>query len=108
MLGVKTPVIRGLVAQGRFDTTVGYRPGLSKLIPAAQVWSFADQYVAATILAQRFNLNRRRLSSYIKESGAPLLTVPTSEEGRGPAFLSIGFHPAQNGANFRTRDPYPC
>jgi len=97
-LGVKTPVIRGLVAQGSFDTTVGYRPGLSKLIPAAQVRSFADRYVAASILAKRFNLNRRKLSSYIKESGAPLFTVPIPEEGRGPALF---VHRLLSGAEWR-------
>lgn len=99
VLGVRTPVIRGLVAQGSFDTTVGYRPGLSKLIPAAQVRSFADRYVAASILAKRFNLNCRRLSGYIKESGAPLLTVPIPEEGRGPTIFVPRCHPEKNGTS---------
>jgi len=99
VLGVKTPVIRGLVAQGTFDTTVGYRPGLSKLVPAAQVVSFADRYVAASTLAKRMNLNRRTLSSYIKESRAPLLAVPIPEEGRGPAIFVSKCHQEKNGTS---------
>jgi hypothetical protein len=87
LLGVRTSVIRGLVAHGSFSAPVGYRPGLSKLIPAPDVQSFADRYVAARTLAKRLNLNCRTLRSYIKECGAPLLAVPIPEEGRGPALF---------------------
>jgi hypothetical protein len=87
LLGVKTCAIRGLVAQGILSAPVEYHPGLSKLIPAADVQSFADRYVAARILAERLNLTRRTLSRYIKECGTPLLAVPIPEEGRGPALF---------------------
>src|SRR5215472_11136720 len=43
LLAVRTSVIRGLVAHGSFGAPVGYRPGLSKLIPAPDVQSFADR-----------------------------------------------------------------
>jgi hypothetical protein len=87
LLAVRTSVIRGLVAHGSLSAPVGYRPGLSKLIPAADVQSFADRYVAARILAKRLNLTHRTLSSYIKECGTPTLAVPILEQGRGPALF---------------------
>ena len=87
LLGVRTSVIRGLVAQGSLSAPVGYQPGLSKLIPAADVQSFADRYVAASTLAKQLNLNRRTLRSYIKECAAPLFAVPIPEEGRGPVLF---------------------
>jgi hypothetical protein len=87
MLGVKTPVIRGLVTQGCLGAPVGYQLGLSKLIPAADVQSFAEQYVAATILAKRRKVSGRSFSCYLKESGAPLLIVPIPEEGRSQALF---------------------
>jgi hypothetical protein len=60
---------------------------LSKLIPAADVQAFANRYVAVSTLAKRMNLDRRTLSSYIKECGTPLLAVPVPEKGRGPALF---------------------
>jgi hypothetical protein len=78
---------KGLVAQGSLGSPVGYQPGLSKLITAADVQSFADRYVAATILAKRFNLNGKLFSRYLKESGTPMFAVPISEKGRGRALF---------------------
>jgi hypothetical protein len=37
VLGIKTPVVRGLVAQGVFGAAAGYRNGLAKLVPAKDV-----------------------------------------------------------------------
>lgn len=51
VLGVKTPVIRSMVTQGILAVLAGYRPGLSKLVPAADVRCFAERYVAVTALA---------------------------------------------------------
>jgi Protein of unknown function (DUF4197) len=86
-----------VASTGRVD---GYfkNQAIKILLPAADVQSFADQYVAASTVAKRFNLNRRTLSSYIKESGAPLLAVPIPEEGRGPALF---VHRVSSGEGWR-------
>ena len=47
LLSVKTIVIRGLVEQGTFAIASGHKNGYSKLIPAADVRRFANQYVCA-------------------------------------------------------------
>ena len=62
-------------------------PGLSKLVPAADIRRFAEQYVSATVLAKRFNLNGRVLACYLKGSGTPLLAVSIPEEGKGDALF---------------------
>ena len=87
MLGVKHSVIRGLVAQGILAPPVGYRSGLSKLVPAEDIRRFAARYVATAVLAKRFNLNGSSFSRSLKESGTPLLAVPIPQEGRRALFL---------------------
>jgi hypothetical protein len=52
VLGVSTPVIRGLVAQGILHITAEYRNGFSKLLPAVDVQRFAEGYVATSVLAK--------------------------------------------------------
>jgi hypothetical protein len=57
VLGVKAPVIRGMVTHGILNAPAGYRPGLSNLVTAADIRRFSERYVAVTALAKRFNLN---------------------------------------------------
>ena len=86
-LGVRLDVISAMVAQGIVSGPVGYRFGLSKLVPAAEIQRFAERYVAAKVLAKRFHLNSGSLARYLKESGTPLLAIPLAEAGRGHAFF---------------------
>ena len=87
VLEVKAPVIRGMVTHGILNAPAGYRPGLSKLVPAADIRRFSERYVAVTALAKRFNLNCRAFSRHLKASGTPLLGVPIPEKGRGQALF---------------------
>ena len=84
-IGVKAPVIRGMVAQDLLSAPAGYRAGVSKLVPAAEVQQFAGRYVAATVLAKRLNLSSWSFTRYLKESGKPALAVPIPQERRRPA-----------------------
>lgn len=81
ILGIDTPVIRGLVAQGVLAAPLPYRNGFSELVPAADVQRFAGRYVATTVLAKSLDLNASSFSRYLKESGTPLLAVSIPEEG---------------------------
>jgi len=87
VLGVSTPVIRGLVAQGILHTTAEYRNGFSKLLPAVDVQCFAEGYVATSVLAKRFRLDSGSLARYLKESGTQLLEVPIPDAGKEHAFF---------------------
>src|SRR5271165_624993 len=89
VLGVKAPAIRGMVTHGIVSAPAGYRPGLSKLVPAADIRRFAEQYVSATVLAKRLNLRRGLLARYLKKSRIPVLAVPIPEEGRGSALFVL-------------------
>jgi hypothetical protein len=59
-----------------------YRNGFSKLLPAADVQRFADDYVATSVLAERFHLDSGSLARYLKESGTPLLGIPLPDPGK--------------------------
>src|SRR6185437_2503018 len=87
VLGVSTPVIRGLVAQGILHITAEYRNGFSKLLPAVDVQCFAEGYVATSVLAKRFHLDSGSLVRYLKESGTPLLGIPLPDPGNYYAFF---------------------
>ena len=87
VLGVSTPVIRGLVAQGILHITAEYRNGFSKLLPAVDVQRFAEGYVATSVLAKRFHLDSGSLARYLKESGTPLLGIPLPDPGNYYAFF---------------------
>jgi hypothetical protein len=87
VLGVKAPIIRGMVAQGLLSAPAGYRAGVSKLVPAAEVQRFAERYVATSVLARRFHLNSGSLARYLRESGAPLLAIPWPDAGKSHAFF---------------------
>jgi hypothetical protein len=76
MLEVDSSVIRGMVAQRIFSAPAGNRPGPSKLVRAAEIQRFAEQYVSATVLGRRFNINGTLLARYLKESGTPLINLP--------------------------------
>src|SRR5271157_4440854 len=89
VLGVKAPVIRGTVTHGIVCAPAGYRPGLSKLVPAADIRRFAEQYVSATVLAKRLNLRRGLLARYLRKSRIPVLAVPIPEKGRGSALFLL-------------------
>lgn len=86
-LGVRSSVIRGLVAQGLLIVASGYRNGFSKLVPEKEVQRFAGQYVATSVLAKRFRLNSGSLARQLKESGTPLLAIPIPDVGREHAFF---------------------
>jgi len=55
-------VIRGLVAEDILHVMAENRNGFSKLLPAADVQRFADDYVATSVLAKRFNLDSGSLA----------------------------------------------
>ena len=89
MLEVDSSVIRGMVAQGILSAPAGNRPGPSKLLPAAEIQRFAEQYVSATVLGRRFNINGKLLARYLKESVTPLLAVPIPGKGREHALFLL-------------------
>ena len=82
VLEVESCVIRGMVAQGILSASAGNRPDPSKLVPAAEIQRFAEQYVSATVLGRRFNINGSVLARYLKQSVTPLLAVPIPGKGR--------------------------
>jgi len=82
VLDVESSVIRGMVAQGILRAPAGHRPGPSKLVRAAEIQRFAEQYVSATVLGRRFNINGSVLARYLKQSVTPLLAVPIPGKGR--------------------------
>jgi hypothetical protein len=87
VLGVSTPVIRGLVALGILHIAAEYRNGFSKLLPAVDVQRFAEGYVATSVLAKRFHLHSGSLARYLKESGTQMLGVPLPDPGNYYAFF---------------------
>lgn len=87
MLGVRTNIIRGLVAQGLLGVAAGYRNGFAKLAPEKEVRCFAEGYVSTSVLARRFRLNSSSLARHLNESGTPLLTIPNPDAGRGHAYF---------------------
>ncbi|MBZ5625478.1 MAG: helix-turn-helix domain-containing protein [Acidobacteriia bacterium] len=86
-LGVRTNVIRGLTDQGRLTASNSFRNGFARLVPAKEVQQFAEQYVATSILAKRFQLNSGSLARYLRESGTPLLAIPRPDARKGHAFF---------------------
>ncbi len=93
-LGVKSPVIRAMVAQRLLSSPLGYRCGLSKLVPTADIRRFGERYVAATVAAKRFNLSSWSFTRYLERSGKAVLAVPVPEEGKRPAFFLLNAHVA--------------
>lgn len=80
-LGVKALVIRAMVAQHLLSSPLGYRCGLAKLVPTADIRRFGESYVPISVLAQQFHLHTVALTHYLKESGTPLLAVPLLDGG---------------------------
>lgn len=87
LLGIKSNIVRGLVAQDLLRVAAGYRNGLAKLIPEKDVQRFADSYVSTSVLAGRFRLNSGSLALHLKESGTPLLAIPNPDVGKGHAYF---------------------
>jgi hypothetical protein len=56
-------------------------------LTAADVQRFAEGYVATSVLAKRFRLDRGSLARYLKESGTPLLAIPIPDVGKEQAFF---------------------
>ena len=83
---IRPNVIRGLTDQGLLTASEGFRNGFARLVPAKEVRQFAEQYVATSILAKRFNLDGGALARYLRESGTPLLAIPIPDAGKGHAF----------------------
>jgi hypothetical protein len=96
LLGVKTVVVRGLVEEGTFSVVPGHQNGHSKLLPAADVRRFASQYVCATVLARRLNIDVEVIVHRAYASTASLRAVRIPEVGRGHAL----FVPAEVDAGF--------
>jgi hypothetical protein len=89
MLELDSPVIRAMVSQGVLSRPPECRSGLSKLVRAAEIQQFAEQYVSSTVLARRMNVNGGLLARYLKESGTPLLAVPIPGKKRGHAYFLL-------------------
>jgi hypothetical protein len=87
VLEVESCVIRGMVAQGILSTPAGNRLGPSKLVPAAEIQRFAEQYMSASILGKRFSINGVLLARYLKNSVTPLLAVPIPGKEREQALF---------------------
>jgi hypothetical protein len=87
VLGIKSNIVRGLVAQGLLGVAAGYQNGFAKLVPEKEVQHFADSYKSTSMPAKRFRLNSGSLVRHLKESGTPLLAIPNPDAGRGHAFF---------------------
>ena len=87
LLEVRTDVIRGLADQGLLPPSAGFRNGLARLIPAREVWQFAERYVSTSILAKRLHLDAGSLLRHLKESGTLLLAIPRPAAGKGIAYF---------------------
>lgn len=81
LLGVKTAVIRGLVAHGILNARES-RNGFAKLVPAGDVQRFADQHVAAPVLAKVLKLDFRSLRPFLTKVGTPVLAIPVIGKGQ--------------------------
>jgi hypothetical protein len=87
VLGIKSNIVRGLVAQGLLGVAAGYRNGFAKLVPEKEVQHFAEVYVSTSALATRLGLNSGFLARHLNESGTPLLAIPNPDAGRGRAYF---------------------
>jgi len=87
VLGIKSNIVRGLVAQGLLGVAAGYRNGFAKLLPEKDVQRFAESYVSTSVLARRSRLNSGSLARHLKESDTPLLAIPNPDAGRGHAYF---------------------
>ena len=81
LLGVKTAVIRGLVAHGILEGHES-RNGFAKLVPAGDFQRFAEKHVAAPVLARVLKLDFRSLPRFLRQAGAPVLAIPVIGKGQ--------------------------
>jgi hypothetical protein len=89
MLELDAAVIRAMVSQGILSGPPKYQSGSSRLVRAAEIQRFAEQYVSSTVLARRFNINGSLIARYLKESRTPLLAVPIPGKKRGHAYFLL-------------------
>src|SRR4051812_10995094 len=78
-----------MVSQGILSGPPKYGSGSSRLVRAAEIQCFAEQYVSSTVLARRFNVNGSLIARYLKESGTPLLAVPIPDKKRGHTYFLL-------------------
>lgn len=84
LLGVKTAVIRGLVAHGILNAHE-WRNGFAKLVPADDIQRFAEQHMSVPVLAKLLKLDFRSLRPFLRRAGTPVLTIPVI--GKGQTFF---------------------
>jgi hypothetical protein len=75
-LGSKTPAIPALVELGILSGPAGCQRGRSKLVAAADIQRFSNQYVGLRALARHLHVTGCRLARYLRKSGTPMLAVP--------------------------------
>jgi len=75
-LGSDTTVIRGLVELRILAGPTACQRGRSKLVVAADVQRFSNQYVGVNALARHLHVTDCWLRRYFKKSGTPMLAVP--------------------------------
>jgi hypothetical protein len=81
-LGSKTPVIRALVELRIVSGPTGCQRGRCKLVAAADIQRFSNQYVGLSALARHLRVTGCRLARYLKKTGTPMLAVPMSSGER--------------------------
>ena len=81
-LGSKNAVIHGLVELRILAGPAGFHCGRSKLVTAAEVQRFSNQYVGVTGLARQLHVTECWLRHHLKKSGTPMLTVPVGSSGK--------------------------
>jgi hypothetical protein len=75
-LGSKTPVIRALVELRILSGPTGCQRGPCKLVAAAGIQRFSNQYIGLNAFARHLRVTGCRLARYLRKSGTPVLAVP--------------------------------
>lgn len=81
LLGVKTAVIRGMVAHGVLNALESQN-GFAKLVPAGDVQRFADEHVSLPVLARLLKLDFRSLLRFLRHAGVPVRAIPFIGKGQ--------------------------
>ncbi len=80
-LGSKTPVIRALVELRILSGPAGCQRGRCKLVAAADIQRFSNQYVGLCAFARHLHVTGCRLARYLKKSHTPMLEIPIRDWG---------------------------
>ena len=80
-LGSKTPAIRALVELRILSGPTGRQRGC-KLVAAADVHRFSNQYVGVRALARHLQVTGCRLARYLRDSGTQVFAVPVGSGER--------------------------